>query len=551
MRHTYILILWLLCGYNSWAQDKGSYQDKFAMGNKLLAKKDYAGALRSYQDAYNADSSGGNVVYKIGLCLYNIGGSEALAIKYFEKASKKVSKQYDANSASEKSASPLAYYYLGVLDQKTYRFGEAVSSFKSLKTFYTPADKEYPANTDHLISQCNSAKMFIMAPSNAKIINLGDSVNSIYSDYNPLVLQDESSVIFTSRRPFSKNNTVVADGEYHAYIYISYFKKDTLWTQAKIYDASVNFGTDNRCCAISPDGQQMILYCNTDKDKNGGLYMCHMGDEHWEAPARLESDINSAGNQSSACLSPDGNTIYFVSDRPGGMGGKDIWRCVKLPNGNWSRALNLGKSVNTPYDEETPFMHADAHTFFFSSQGHNSMGGFDIFFSQILDSGKFSEPFNLGYPINTPDDEIHFSLSLDGKNGYFNSNRPGGKGKQDIYKVVMPHATERPLTVIRGQVLPAPGESLSEDVHILATDSATQQVVGDFKPIHSSGRFTIIVPPGRTYSLSYLDDDNEFYKEVINVPEDAGYKEIHKALNLAPHSVKGPANDTAKSAHPH
>jgi len=533
-----------------WSQNKSSYPDKFSAGNKLLDKKDYNGALRSFTDAYNADSSKGNINYKMGLCLFYIGGKESDAIKYFEKAVKKVAKQCDVNSSSEEGASPLTYYYLGLLYQKTYRFAEAISSLKSLKLIKAPTDKDYPANVDHIIAQCNSGKMFIMAPSNAKIINLGDSINGAFSDYNPLVLQDESSVVFTSRHPGLNNNTALADGQYHASIYVSYINKDSGWTNAKPYDMSLNFMQDNACSSITPDGQQMIVYCSG--DKGGQLYISHMGDEHWEAPEKIGSDVNTIGTQSNACMSPDGATLYFVSDRPGGIGGKDIWRCIKLPNGNWSRALNLGKTVNTAYDEETPFMHADGHTFFFSSQGHNSMGGYDIFFSQVLDSGKFSEPFNLGYPINTPDDEIHFSLSLDGKNGYFNSNRPDGKGKQDIYKVVMPHATERPLTVIRGQVVPAAGESLSDDVHIIATDSATQQEVGDFKPIKSSGRFTIIVPPGRTYTLSYLDDDTEFYKEVINVPPDAGYKEIHKALNLSPHTMKGSASDsTSAPSNPH
>lgn len=540
MRHIYILLLCVMCSNLSWSQSKGSYRDKFEAGNKFLIKKEYNTALQNFIEAYKADTANGSVLYKIGLCYYCIGDKEGDAISYFEKAEKKISKQYDENSSKEKASSPLTYYYLGILYQRSYRFAEALTALKKFKVLNTPVVSGYPANTDLIIEQCNSAKMFVMAPSNAKIINLGDSINTTYSDYNALVLQDESSVIFTSSHPQDTKADMMPDGEYHNCVYISYVKKDTDWTTARKYDKNINFLTDNICSSLSPDGQEMILY-SSNKD-GGALYISHMGETTWDMPEKLGSDINTTGTQSNACLSPNGNTIYFVSNRPGGMGGKDIWRCVKLPNGEWSKALNLGKPINTPYDEETPFMHADGHTFFFSSQGHNSMGGYDIFFSQILDSGKFSEPFNLGYPINTPYDEVHFSLSLDGKKGYFNSDRVGGKGKQDVYKVIMPHATERPLTVIRGQVLPAPGETLSDDVHITATDSATNEEVGDFKPIKSTGRFTIIVPPGRTYTLSYLDDDNEFYKEVIRVPAESGYKEIHKALTLSPHAVNGGKN---------
>lgn len=547
MRYIYILILCVLSSGFSWAQNKGSYKDKFIAGNKLLEKKEYSAALRNFMDAYAIDSSHGNLAFKIGLCLFNTEGKEGRAISFFESAAKRVSKQCNVDNSDEKSAPVLTYYYLGILYQKSYRFGEAVNTLKKLKTYIKPGEKDYPANTDHIIEQCNNAKMFVMAPSNAKIINLGDSVNTSYSDYNPLVLQDESSVIYTSGRPSAGNAAVMPNGEYHSCIYISYVKKDTDWTSSHIYDKNLNFLTDNICSSMSPDGQQMILYCS---NKDGGaLYISHMGETEWDTPEKLGSDINTSGTQTNACLSPDGNTIYFVSERMGGMGGKDIWRCVKLPNGQWSRALNLGKPINTPYDEETPFMHADGHTFFFSSQGHNSMGGYDIFFSQVIDSGKFSEPFNLGYPINTPYDELHFSLSLDGKQGYFNSDRPGGLGGEDLYKVIMPHATERPLTVIRGQVLAPPGQSISDDVHVVATDSATNEEVGDFKPIKATGRFTIIVPPGRTYTLSYQDDDGEFYKEVIRVPTASGYKEIHKALMLAPHLIKGTTDSVPSNQH--
>jgi hypothetical protein len=547
MRKIYILSVCLL-GFNfCQAQDGASYQDQFSTGNQLLAKQDYLDALNSFQNAYSIDSNA-CVSYKIGYCIFNLGDNLDEAIKYFEKAVKNVSPQSDLNSNSEKAAPPLAYYYLGILYQKTFHFTEAINAFKAMKPYMAANESQYSADINHLISECSSAKMYVMAPSNAQIIDLGDSINSIYSDYNPLVSQDESSIIFTSRRPMWKD-AGSKQAEYDPNIYISYSKGgDSLWSSATLYDKNLNYLTGNTCVSLTFDAQEMILYCSNDKES--GLYISRMGDVHWEIPEKLGSDINTTGTQSTACLSPDRNTFYFVSERMGGMGGKDIWRCVKLPNGNWSRALNLGKSINTPYDEETPFMHADGYTFFFSSQGHNSMGGYDIFFSQALDSGKFSEPFNLGYPINTPSDELHFTLNIDGKKGYFNSNRAGTKGKQDIYKVIMPHATERPLTVIRGQVIPQHGEALSDDddVHILATDSASNQQVGDFKAIKANGRFTIIVPPGRTYTLSYQDNGTEFYNEVIHVPFDAGYKEIHKALTLSPHPLSGSGDAPGKNS---
>ncbi len=314
-------------------------------------------------------------------------------------------------------------------------------------------------------------------------------------------------------------------------------KPDSSWKTAHICSKTLNAFTGNTSLDLSADGQTLLVLCNT--GKHNAIYQSQQGESDWGTPVQAGTDINLTGNQSDACLSPDGATLFFVSDRPGGMGGKDIWRCVKLPNGNWSKALNMGETINSPYDEESPFLHNDGKTFFFSSQGHNSMGGYDIFFSQADDSGKYSEPFNLGYPINTPANELHFSLSADGKKGFMCSDRPGGKGGLDIYSVVMPHVSDIPLTIIRGQVPPPEGGTLSDDVHIVATDNATNEEAGDFKPIKPTGRFTIIVQPGRSYTLSYQDGDKEFYHEVINVPADAGYGRIHKELNLSPHSETG------------
>ncbi len=512
--------------------------------NKLLLKKNYSGALNLFLDAYAVDSMNSNLNYKIGLCYVSISGKGGMAVKFLENAVKNVTKEYDQNNNSEKSAPMLAYYYLGVACQLSYHFAEASTNLKIYKKSLPATDKAQIEEISHRITQCNTARMFIMAPNNAKLINLGDSVNSKYYDDNPLVSQDGSTVVFNSRRSSNKNTDAMSDGEFHSRIYISYSKPDSSWSLAHLSGPNINSFIDNSVCSISGDGQVILVYCND--GKTGGLYQARMGDNDWDVPLKLASDINT-GNSTSACISPDGNSLYFVSDRPGGMGGKDIWRCVKLPNGAWSKSLNLGEPINSPYNEESPFMHGDGRTFFFSSEGHNSMGGYDVFFSQLLDSGKFSEPFNLGYPINTPDNELHFSLGSDGKNGYLNSDRSGGKGDEDLYRVIMPHASERPLTVIKGQILPAPGESLSDDVHIIATDNASNQEVGDFKPIKATGKFTIIVPPGRTYTLSYQDDDNEFYKEVIDVPNDAGYKEIHKELTLSPHPMKGSGSDSTKT----
>ncbi|HXB13773.1 MAG TPA: hypothetical protein VNZ45_17420, partial [Bacteroidia bacterium] len=422
------------------------------------------------------------------------------------------------------SAPRNTYYYLGIAYNSANKFGEAINSFKTFRSFVV--SKDSLAEVDHHIEQCDNARMFIMAPNGARLFNLGDSVNSAYNDWNPLVAADEASVIFTSDRPMS-NNT-----EGHSYIYISTRKSDTTWSTAHLLDKTLNGMIDNSSSFITPDGQQ--IFVNGNNGKTNLVLTSFPGESNWDVPQDPGGDINNPATATNVCVSPDGNTLYFVSNRPGGFGGKDIWRCAKLPNGKWSLAVNLGSTINTPYNEETPFMHVDGKTFFFSSEGHTGLGGYDVFFTQLLDDGKWVEPFNLGYPINSPDNETHFSLNTDGKHAYYSSDRPSGNGGVDVYEIFMPTSGEKPLTVIKGQIQISEGGNMPDGVHIVATDNASGENVGDFKPVKSTGDYTIIVPPGKSYTLSYQNDGKEFYTEVIEVPSDAGYKEIRKALTLSP-----------------
>jgi hypothetical protein len=538
MRYIYLLFFCTLTYTTACAQDKGTYTKDFDLGNGFLLKNNYAQALQCFSRAYTSDSSTANINYKIGRCYIGIPGKKDLAVKYLEKAAKNISAQYNMASASESVAPRNTYYYLGIAYHAAYKFGEAINSFKTYRQYVIAKDSI--AEIDHRIEQSGNARMFVMAPNSAKVINLGDSINSGYSDYNALITPDESSMIFTSNRPTSAGAT--DNGGNNSSIYISYKKSDTTWAMAHLYNQTINSMPVNACSFISLDGQQLFMYGGN--GITSSLFSSFMGDSQLNAPEALGGNVNTPPTATNVCISPDGNALYFVSERPGGFGGKDIWRCVKLPNGQWSLAVNLGSTINTPYNEETPFMHADGKTFFFSSEGHTGIGGYDVFFTQLLDNGKWVEPFNLGYPINTPGNETHFSLGSDSKHGYLNSDRPNGIGEQDIYEVIMPASGEKALTVIKGQIALDNGNVLPDEVHIVTTDNVTGQVVGDFKPVKSTGAFTVIVPPGKNYTLSYQNGSKEFYSEVIEVPDDAGYKEIRKALTLSPYTWKVTATDT-------
>ncbi|MFN3875183.1 MAG: hypothetical protein ACK4L7_04645, partial [Flavobacteriales bacterium] len=215
----------------------------------------------------------------------------------------------------------------------------------------------------------------------------------------------------------------------------------------------------------------------------------------------LTERINSKHHEPSASIAPGGDEIYFTSDRPGGYGGRDLYRIRRLPNGEWSLPLNLGSRINTPYDEDAPFIHSDGITLFFSSKGHGTMGGYDIFKATLTDPDMngWSEPENMGYPLNTVNDDIYFCLSEDGFTGYFSSERPGGMGMQDIYQVVFP-GSQLNYLVARGVVADASEEPVK--ARIVLADESGEEVLGVYNTNEGTGRFIMVLEPGRRYRMS-------------------------------------------------
>jgi hypothetical protein len=175
---------------------------------------------------------------------------------------------------------------------------------------------------------------------------------------------------------------------------------DETWSNATNAGIPLNTYVQDATVGLSPDGESMIIYRTAAGLVSGDLFETRKQDGLWQVPALMTDQINSAAHEPSASIAPDGHEIYFTSDRPGGFGGRDLYRIRRLPNGEWSMPLNLGPTVNTPYDEDAPFLHSDGVTLFFSSTGHNTMGGYDIFKTQCIDPDMngWTEPENMGYP---------------------------------------------------------------------------------------------------------------------------------------------------------
>ncbi len=202
-----------------------------------------------------------------------------------------------------------------------------------------------------------------------------------------------------------------------------------------------------------------------------------------------EVDINTPYWETHATLSADGKTLYFVSDRPGGMGGRDIYRSVKLPNNEWSKALNVGTPINSEYDEDSPFFHPDGKTLYFSSNGDQSMGGFDIFFSKKNVDGTWGNPLNMGYPLNTVGDDVYFSTTIDGKKGYYSSSHEGGLGREDIYSIKLDTAIIEPVSILRGYIDKGSEPELPAGITIWVTDLTEDGDPIKYKPNRRTGSY--------------------------------------------------------------
>ncbi len=405
---------------------------KIKEGDKLFAmgKGRYIDALTYYLEANKINPTNADLNYKIGIC-YLFTTDKQLGLEHLEKA-----KQLNPQVNYELS------YYLGRAYHLNHQFDKAIEYYNEFKNRLYPQKftVRRSKEVDKLIEECENGKEFIENPLNVKIANIGSTINTLYPDYAPVISADEKILFFTSRRPSTtggKRDPI--DNKYYEDIFMT-TKKDTTWQLPTILD--INDKKHNGAIGIYNWEGKTYLYTYKSKH-NGDIYESIINDNNITIPEPLPNPINTRFHESSASLSPDGNYLYFISDRPGGMGGKDIWMSQKEHNDTWTNPINLS-AINTPYDEEGVFIHPDGKTLYFSSEGHNTMGGYDIFRTEY-DGKTWSKPINLGYPINTADDDLCIVFASSGQRAYFSSSRQGTIGDQDIY--IINFLKEKPLLI--------------------------------------------------------------------------------------------------------
>ena len=425
--------------------------------------------------------------------------------------------------------------YIGMGYHSNHDFDDALKYFNLYRSSLKKSQTEQIVEVDKYIKYCNTGKELMKHPIKVKLTNLGPQVNSPYPDYVPAISADETVLMFTSRRP----NTVggekdATDGHYFEDIYVSVKSSDGKWTTAtQLGSHEINTASHDACVGLSPDGQELFMYKVTGKD-GGDLYMSTLSGTIWTTPKNLGKNINSDSWEPSATTNPDENVIIFSSDRKGGYGGTDLYISKKMANGQFGPALNMGPKINTIEDEDGPFIHADGKTFYFSSKGHLSMGGYDIFSCELDLSATSTEtlvkshPINIGYPINTADDDIFFVWSADNKRAYFSSAREGGIGEKDLY-MLEKEDSKVSLVVFKG-VIKSCDTHKPVSAKITVTDLATQKQVGVYSTNSSSGKYTVILPPGKNYALAVEAPGYLFYSKNIDVPHLDHYMEINDTI---------------------
>lgn len=513
--------LFLLLFANLTAQsviDKGGDELKLFNAGQSFNAGDYLKALNLYKEVQNSTPNDAAIAFHVGECLFYL--------EEYEKAQDQFEKAKSLNAAGH----PDINFMLGRCYQRKGKLDEAIAEYIAAKAMNL-ANPVKTKEIDYYQKQCQTAKSLMASPKPVQVSNLGTAVNSPYDDKRPSITGDGKTMIFTSRRPEGRSDRVDNDGDskYFEDIYECPWDSTKMnWGEANLLRGSVNSEGHDAACSISPDGKQLFMYVNNPEDARGGeIYTAKKsGSGKWGTPKNMGKGINTSYFEDGAVLSPDGNTLYFMSERgqdlpykgQKGYGRSDIWMAKKIDKGKWGDAVNLGPNINTEYDEGGIFPAADGKTLYFCSNGHNSMGGYDIFMSRF-ENGAWSVPVNMGFPINTIGNERMFQLSKDGISAYVDSDREGGLGERDIWVIDMTGMIAKKkdgptMSLITGTVYNGDGKAISAEINVTENGSPVKTSNSE------GGNYQLELVGDKTYEITVTAAGYKTVKETVVLPAD-------------------------------
>jgi len=466
-------------------------QQNFEYAEKSLQSRDYDGAIKNLEDAVAADPNFQIAFVQLG-DVYRLKRS-------FEKAKYNYLKAIAITSVAPEAR---VYYSLGDAELNTGDYLNAKKHFVLFKQNYKGKEQSMLTKADLFIMNCEFSILAIQHPEQYEPVNLGAAINTKDREYLPTLTADGNNLIFS--RTVDNNED----------FYISH-QVNKQWQTAVPLSDKINTRFNEGAQTITPDGNYLFFTGCNREDGFGScdLYVSHKNGNGWDTPFNLGAVVNSSSWDSQPAVTPDGNTLYFVSNRPGGTGGYDIWKTTLNSNGDWTKPENLGPNINTPFDENTPFIHPDGKTLYFSSNGWPGLGNMDIFYSRAQPNGKWGKPINIGYPINTFSDETGLMVSPDGTLGMFSSILKDGFGDMDIYSFNLPAAAKPlPITYVKGIVRDKETLNFLEAKVQVVNLKTKENKFNDYTA-KENGEFLAVMPLGSTYAFNVMADGYLFYSD--------------------------------------
>lgn len=497
--------MWLLAAFvipDSFSQSKAEIKKKFYDAEVWILFEDYQEALPKFEELLTINPENTNYKYRIGQCYINIPGSKEKAISYLEDAVRNINPKYKEGKFRETKAPYDAYYYLANAYRINNQLDKAIETYETFKLNLDP--KIYDSVIVNLqIQSCHNAKELMTMPLFIKENNLGNMINESRSEFNPVVSDDESVLVFA-------RSEALYDGIFYS------VKRDGQWSGPLNMNDLLNIDEDLFPTSLSKDGKDLYLYSTANYD--GIIYVSRFENEAWSPIIELNENINTKYWESHATISHDNNSLFFTSNRRGTFGGLDIYISRRDSTDDWGPAENLGPIINSPYNEESPFLSADDETLFFSSRGHFNMGGYDIFYSSQLENNEWSVPMNVGYPLNTTDDDVFFKPLNDGYEGYFAKESPDGFGQQDIYRIEIFSDNHPRKFFVRGMVKASDLIDIIKDsvkISALNIKDPNQTVVIYSNP--ETGEYELELPHGN-YQLTFEGEGVEKVVKDLDLP---------------------------------
>ena len=496
-------------------QNHGPHNSKlFKRAMYLADEGNYKDAISNFKVLLKNDPKDLDALFNIGLCYLNTSDGADTAVMYLNRGMNILTEDQKSGYFGREFGMSIGKAYQVLLKPL-----KAIKIYEDLLVNVPEEDTLLMKELEYEIQICHNANFFLQHPVDITVQNMGSEVNSMYDDHSPLVCVSESELFFTSRRNWMKLS-LLPDGQYAEKIYSVPLSAKN-WESARLLKVFFKQNEHEAAASLSPDGDDMVLFRNDVHGKS--LYISHFDGRNWSEPEKLPYPINSFAQETHGSLSADKSTLFFTSDREGGLGGIDIYMCKKNPDGTWGEPKNLGPNINTEYDEETPMIHYDGKTLYFSSEGHNSMGRLDVFYAQMNPDSTWSRPVNLGYPINTPDDDFFFVPTVNKSHAYYASSKfDDNYGGSDIYQVTFESDDNTELAVVEGQIDEIFGDNM-KDVRLLVTRRKDKRLVGDYRPNPTNGKYMMFLEVGYEYEIEQTNSD-ESVKEV-------GYVDVTPEMN--------------------